>query len=336
MLLSVVIPLYNEEKVVGLLMERLMKVIGDLPVEAEIVFVNDGSTDGTLDQLLGYAEEYKEIKILDLSRNFGHQLALTAGLDFADGDAVILMDGDLQDPPELIPQMLELFQQGFDVIYAKRRSRDGESIFKRVTARLFYWLIRHMTSLDVPVDTGDFRCLSRRTVDALNRLREQHRFVRGITTWVGFRPTEILFDRQPRVAGKTHFTFTRMLFFALDSIFSFSARPLRFITLFGIIVLAGGSLYTVYNLYLHFFLNLTVPGWTFLLVFQVGFSGAILIALGVLGEYIARIFEQSKNRPLYIVKNAYNLKTYSEKDRAVLPETMSRQFARSKPTDPTS
>jgi glycosyltransferase involved in cell wall biosynthesis len=313
MLLSVVIPLYNEEEVVGLLMERLLKVMDTLPVDAEVVFVNDGSTDGTLELLLGYAEERKQVKVLDLSRNFGHQMAITAGLDFADGEIIILMDGDLQDPPELIPQMFEMANQGFDIIYAKRRSRKGESIFKRTTSYLFYWLIRQMTSLNIPADTGDFRCLSRRAADALTKLREQHRFVRGMSTWVGFRQTEILFDRQPRIAGKTHFTFTKMFLFALDSIFSFSAKPLRFVTVLGLITLAGGSLYMIYNLYLHFFLNLTVPGWTSIIVLQIGFSGTILIALGVLGEYVARIFEESKNRPLYIVKNAYNLKPYPEK-----------------------
>jgi dolichol-phosphate mannosyltransferase len=217
--------------------------------------------------------------------------------------------------------MLELIHQGNDVIYAKRRSREGESVFKRATARMFYWLIRKMTTLDIPLDTGDFRCLSRRAANALIGLREQHRFVRGMATWVGFRQTEILFDRQPRVAGKTHFTFSRMLRFALDSIFSFSAKPLRFASLFGLFTLSGGLIYLFYNLYLHFIAKVTLPGWTSLMVLQICFSGAILVALGVLGEYVARIFEEAKQRPLYIVKNAYNLKPYPSRERrSIVPE----------------
>ncbi len=318
-ILSIVIPLYNEEAVIGPLYERVKQVTSRLEMQFEILFVNDGSRDGTLDQLMRLAAEDNHIRILDLSRNFGHQIAITAGIDFANGDAVVVMDGDLQDPPELITGMLDLYRRGYDVVYAKRTRRKGESRFKRATAGLFYRLIHRLTSIDIPEDTGDFRLMSRPVVDSLRRMRERHRFVRGMVAWTGFRQTEILFERDARAAGKTKYSTGKMLRFAFDAIFSFSPIPLRVVTVFGLFNVLGGAIYLVYNLYKHFYLHLTVLGWTSLMSLQVCFSGALMVAIGVLGEYVARIFEEVKQRPLYIVRQAVNLDAASPQSRAVLP-----------------
>jgi dolichol-phosphate mannosyltransferase len=240
--------------------------------------------------------------VVDLSRNFGHQIAATAGLETARGDAVILMDGDLQDPPELIERFLASWREGYDVVYAKRRARRGESGFKLLTAGLFYRVIRRMTNVDIPVDTGDFRLMSRRTVDALGHARERHRFLRGLVSWVGYKQTGIEYDRDPRYSGETKYPLSKMLSFAFDGITSFSEIPLRFATYLGFIVAAFAFVYTAVVIVLKV-LGRNEPGFTSTMVAILFLGGVQLIGIGILGEYVGRIYDQVKGRPLYLVSS---------------------------------
>jgi glycosyltransferase involved in cell wall biosynthesis len=293
-LISVVIPLYNEEGNVPELMRRISEVCerirrgGD---DYEIVAVNDGSQDGTLAALRAELRGQPRLVIIDLSRNFGHQIAATAGIENARGDAVILMDGDLQDPPELLEAFLAKWREGYDVVFATRRARKGESFFKKTSAQLFYRLIRRLTNVSIPVDTGDFRLMSRRVVDALAQSPEKRRFLRGLVAWVGFRQVGIEYDRDPRFTGETKYPFSKMLRFAIDGITSFSEIPLRFATYLGFIVSGGAFVYAI------------VVALLFL-------GGVQLISLGIAGEYLGRIYDQVKARPLYLVSSV---------ERAALP-----------------
>ena len=306
-LLSFVVPVFNEEEVIPLLAEKMQDLIRQLPCSAEVIFVNDGSTDGTVSQLRGLALGDPHFKVLCLARNFGHQAAATAGLDFARGDAVILMDADLQDPPELAFEMLSNYQKGYDVVYAQRVRREGESIFKRWSAWLFYRLMELLVYKDLPPDVGDFRLISRRCLDALKSLRETHRFLRGMVSWVGFPQTAVPFVRPPRVAGQTKYPLRKMLLFAWTAAVSFSPAPLRISFYTGGLLVSIGIIYGLYAIAEMFLGIALVPGWTSLIVLNCISSGAIMLAIGVLGEYIARIFEESKRRPLYIVSDRYGL-----------------------------
>jgi dolichol-phosphate mannosyltransferase len=303
-LISVVIPLYNEEGNVGELLRRTTPILVRATLERgddyEIVIVNDGSRDGTLAALRDEQALEPRLVIVDLSRNFGHQIAATAGLEAARGDAIVLMDGDLQDPPELIEAFLAKWREGYDVVYATRRKRTGESGFKLLTARLFYRVIRRMTNVSIPVDTGDFRLMSRRVVDALGHARERHRFLRGLVSWVGFRQTGIEYDRDARFSGTTKYPFSKMLRFAFDGITSFSEIPLRFATYMGFVVSAFAFVYTVVVLILKV-IGRNEPGYTSTMV-AILFLGGV-IGIGILGEYVGRIYDQVKGRPLYLVSS---------------------------------
>jgi dolichol-phosphate mannosyltransferase len=274
----------------------------------EIVLVNDASTDDSWAIILSLASGDRRTKAIGLSRNFGHQLAITAGLDIAQGDAVVLMDGDLQDPPEVIEALYAKFREGFDVVYAQRRTREGETLWKKLTARMFYRLMRRITRLDIPVDTGDFRLMSRRVTDELRRLQEHSRFLRGLVTWVGYNQTAVLYDRAARSSGSTKFSTAKMLSFAFDGITSFSSQPLR-------IASQLGFFFSSLSLVVMFFLVYyalsggpgLVQGWTSLIVSVLFLGGVQLIAIGLLGEYIGRIYEEVKQRPLYVVKDRLNL-----------------------------
>jgi polyisoprenyl-phosphate glycosyltransferase len=300
-LLSIVIPLYNEEQSLPYLRQRLAELAGQLPCAAELVLVNDGSSDRTVDLLADWTAADPSIKVLNLARNFGHQAAATAGLDAARGDAVVLMDADLQDPPEVIFDMLEQYRRGFDVVYGRRISRAGESAFKRFSAWMFYRLMRLLVHADLPADVGDFRLVSRRCLDAVCSMRETHRFLRGMVAWVGFPQTAVCYARQPRVAGKTAYSLGKMLWLAWTAAVSFSATPLRASFVLGFTVAAIGMLEAA-NAVIRSLLGLyVVPGWSSLVIVTCLIGGAILISIGVLGEYIGRIFEAVKERPLYIV-----------------------------------
>jgi polyisoprenyl-phosphate glycosyltransferase len=302
-LISIVVPLYNEEGNVDELVRRVRAVMsesGDAP-RYEIVLVNDGSRDATLLRLRDLALSDHTIVVVNLSRNFGHQIAATAGIDTARGDAVVLMDGDLQDPPELIAAFLQRWREGYDVVYAVRRSRKGESPFKLFTARAFYRLVRRLTNVTIPLDTGDFRLMSRRVVDALKLTRERHRFLRGLVSWVGYPQIGVEYDRDERFSGASKYGVTKMLRFAIDGITSFSEIPLRFASYFGFAVSIVAFVVAIIEILIKLFTGYNLPGYTST-IFAILFLGGVqLIAIGTLGEYIGRIYEQVKGRPLYLI-----------------------------------
>jgi len=302
--LSVVVPLYNEGENVDELLARIRRVIAELaepPAAWELICIDDGSRDDTLPKLLAAAAADTHLRVISLSRNFGHQIAATAGLDAARGDAVVLMDGDLQDPPELIAEFLAAFRAGYDVVYATRRKRAGESPFKIFTARVFYRTIRRLTNVAIPVDTGDFRLMSRRVIVALRSARERHRFIRGLVSWVGFKQTGIPYDRAERFAGDSKYPFSKMFRFALDGITAFSEIPLRLATWFGFIVSAIAFAVAVIEIGIRIFTGYNLPGYTST-IFAILFLGGVqLITIGILGEYVGRIYDEIKGRPLYLV-----------------------------------
>ena len=302
--LSVVVPLFNEADNVGELLRRIRTVIDNLAVRPpayEVILVDDGSRDGTLAQLLAAASVDHHVRVISLSRNFGHQIAATAGLDAAHGDAVILMDGDLQDPPELIDDFLAKFRDGYDVVFATRRKRAGESRFKILSASVFYRTIRRLTNVSIPVDTGDFRLMSRRVVTALRDSRERHRFIRGLVSWVGYRQTGIAYDRAERNAGQSKYPFSKMLRFAIDGITAFSEIPLRIATWFGFAVSAIAFIVALLEIGIRIFTGYNLPGYTST-IFAILFLGGVqLIGIGILGEYVGRIYDEIKGRPLYLV-----------------------------------
>ena len=305
--LSIVIPMLNEEAVIPELDRRLRSMFERIDVTWEVVFVDDGSKDKTPAMLRDLASTEPRYRVLTLSRNFGHQIAMTAGLDHSEGEAVVVMDADLQDPPDLVREMLDKWREGFDVVYAVRAKREGESLFKRVTAAMFYRVMRMMVGIDLPVDTGDFRLTSRRVVIALRALRETHRFVRGFVVWVGFKQTSVTFVRAGRFAGTTKYPLRKMLRFALDGITSFSTVPLRLSSLFSAISGLAALGIALWAVWVRFFVNGVVPGWTST-VLAVSLASAMqFFVIGILGEYVGRIYEEVKRRPLYIVGEKQNL-----------------------------
>jgi glycosyltransferase involved in cell wall biosynthesis len=299
-LLSIVMPCYNEEAVLPRLREELTPFLGTLGIPIEVILVDDGSRDQTLAFLVKWSAENTAIKVLSLARNFGHQNAATAGLDAARGDAVVLMDADLQDPLNVIPQMLEKYREGYDVVYGQRLSRKNESAFKHFTAWLFYRLMKLLVDRNLPTDTGDFRCVSRRCLDAICSLRETHRFLRGMITWVGFAQVSVPYHRDGRAGGETKYTITKMCRFAWDAIVSFSPLPLRLSLAAGFLAAFAGFLYGLYAIIDAVILHNTVRGWTTQIVLTSLLGGAILVSIGVLGEYVGRIYEELKDRPLYM------------------------------------
>lgn len=306
--LSIVIPVYNEEDCVEPLLQRLISVRDRLaPRCVEMIFVNDGSTDSTAKLLDEAADRHAFIKVVHFSRNFGHQAALTAGLDIADGDFVGIIDADLQDPPEIIPDMLERAIQGYDIVYGKRHVRFGETAFKKMTAKFFYRLLQNICGVTIPADTGDFRLLRRSVVLAFREMRESHRFIRGMIAWVGFRSTPFLYDRHERHAGTTKYPFFKMLRFAMDAIFSFSDLPLRISTYIGLVMTGMAVLGVLLVLALRLFTDYTVPGISAVLFVVLLIGGIQFLMLGALGEYVSRIYEQTKQRPLYIIARTTNL-----------------------------
>lgn len=299
---TVVIPAYNEDGVLVETHKRITDVMKSTAEDYELIFVDDGSTDGTEPLLEKLAEEDDHTRILQFSRNFGHQVAITAGMDHATGDAVVVIDADLQDPPSVILEMIEKWREGYEVVYGRRIKRKGESFFKKATAAVFYRFLRSMTDVAIPVDVGDFRLIDRNVCDVLKAFREKNRFVRGLVSWVGFRQTAVTYVREERLAGTTKYPLRRMIRFALDGVTSFSYKPLKLASLLGVLVALAGFIYLVYVLYLRVFTARTVAGWTTIVSLMLIFNGIILIILGIIGEYIGRIYEESKNRPLYVIR----------------------------------
>ncbi len=301
--ISVVIPVFNEQPIIPELAGRLTKAVSSITPDYELVFVNDGSKDKTLDALVALSQNDQRIKYINFSRNFGHQIAVTAGLDFCKGNAIVIIDGDLQDPPELIPEMYNKYKMGFDCVYAKRSVRKGESLFKKATAKIFYRLLRAMTNVDIPLDTGDFRLIDRKIVDNLKLMPEQNKFLRGQIAWIGFRHTYVEYQRDERKAGKSGYPLKKMIRFALDGITAFSDAPLRLVTNMGICISLLSFIIILYALYSYFILDRTITGWTSLIISTMFIGGVQLISIGIIGEYIKRINSNVRNRPLYIIES---------------------------------
>ncbi|MGU3471606.1 glycosyltransferase family 2 protein [Paenibacillus sp. D51F] len=305
--ISVVAPMYNEGSNIQYFYERLSAVLLRLHMEYEIICVNDGSKDDTWDRLKQLSLQDSRIKAIDLSRNFGKEIAMTAGIDFSRGDIVVPIDADLQDPPELIPDMIEKWREGYDVVYATRIKREGETRMKKLTAHLFYRTIRKMTKIDIPADTGDFRLMSRPVVDALKQLKEHHRFMKGLFSWVGFKQTSIPYLRDSRHSGKSSFNFWKLWNFAIEGITSFTFAPLQLFTYFGVAVSFASFLYAIFMIIRTTLYGNPVPGYPSLMVAILFFSGVQLMTLGIIGEYIGRIYNESKRRPLYLTRESVGI-----------------------------
>ncbi|MBN1257109.1 MAG: glycosyltransferase family 2 protein [Planctomycetes bacterium] len=307
-LISIVVPCYNEEKSLQEFYSQTALLKDKLAgKQLEIIFINDGSKDRTGEILDKLAAADQAVKVIHLARNCGHQRALGAGLDFSSGDIIVTIDADLQDPPELILQLVAEIERGYDIVHAQRRERAGEGWFKLTTARLFYKLMRRLSNNEVLENCGDFRAFNRQVLTTFCNFREPHRFLRGLFSHVGFRQSHILYDRRERYAGKSGYSLLRMIRLAFDGLLSFSATPVRVIMVIAFILWGGSLLYFIKTLYEKFILEITVPGWTSIVILLTFFTGLILVSLGVLGEYIVRIFEQGQDRPLYWVAAVRNL-----------------------------
>ena len=300
--ISAIIPSYNEQDNVGLMYERMTKTLSKISPDYEIIYINDCSKDQTLLRIKELAAKDTHVKYLSFSRNFGHQIAVSAGLDYCSGKAVVIIDGDLQDPPELIEQMYEKYKEGYKVVYARRTSREGETWFKKATAKIFYRLLASMTSIDIPVDVGDFRLIDQVIVKHLRNMPEKSKYIRGQISWIGYKQTFVNYHRDARIYGKTNYHLRKMLRFALDGITAFSDKPLKIASGLGIVAAIVSLLALVYALVAHFCFNSTITGWTSLILSVLFIRGVQLITIGIIREYIARINNDVRNRPLYILE----------------------------------
>ena len=301
MKLSIIIPIYNEQDNIDRLINRLKGVVSKLGIDCEYIFINDGSKDDSINIIKNLAAIDSSVKYINFSRNFGHQIAVTAGLDKASGDRIVIIDADLQDPPELIVDMFHKMNEGFEVVYAKRKARKGESWLKKFTARMFYRILKAITSVNIPVDTGDFRIMDRKIVDVLKQMPEQQKFLRGQISWIGFNQTYVEYERDERNAGETGYTYIKMIRFALDGITSFSNFPLKFASICGFVVSGIAFLVGLYALYARFISGHYVEGWTSIIISVLFLGGIQLISIGIIGEYISRLSSNVRNRPLYII-----------------------------------
>ena len=302
-LISVVAPVFNEEAVLDEFYRTLCETLDTLPYRFEIIFVDDGSQDDSLKAMHDLRTQDTRISIIELSRNFGKEIALTAGLDHCQGEAAIIIDTDLQDPPELIEDMLQEWQNGYQVVYAKRLTREGETWTKKLSSYLFYRVIQRIAKFDIPEDTGDFRLLDRTVVDAITQLREQHRFMKGLFSWVGYRQKAIPFDRKPRHAGTSKWSYWRLWNFALEGITSFSTAPLRIATYLGLFTALSAFVFGLYIIYDTLIWGNPIPGYPSLMVVVLFLGGVQLISIGIIGEYLGRLFDETKQRPLYLIKH---------------------------------
>ncbi len=307
--LSLLVPMYNEEEVIAEFFAEIVPILEKLPIGWEIVCVNDGSKDRTLELLRGWNARESRIKVINLSRNFGKECAMTAALDYATGDAVIPIDADLQDPPELIPKMVELWMQGFDVVNAVRSSRNSDTLMKRLTAKWFYRIINNISHVEISPDTGDFRLLSRRACDVLRSMRETRRFMKGLFSWIGFDTTFVYYERKQRAAGTTKWNYWKLINFAIEGITSFSTVPLRIATYLGLIAALVSLSYALLLVIDTLIFGNPVQGYASLMTAVIFFGSVQLIFIGVLGEYVGRIYDEVKRRPVYIVESAIGLNT---------------------------
>lgn len=299
-LLSIVIPMYNEEEGASECVRRVKKVLEEMGCQWEIIFVNDGSRDRTLEILKKEKESEERLRVIDLSRNFGHQTAISAGIDHAQGDALIVIDGDLQDPPEVFPKLIEKWKAGADIVHARRSARQGESALTKVRAKAFYRIMNAISTVEIPVDVGDFRLMSKRVVDEIKNMREHRRYVRGMATWVGFNQEIIEYEREARFAGTPSYTLKSLMGLALSGITGFSVTPLRLGWNLGLLSIAGGLIYAIVALLWH-----RAPGWAPVMVAVLIIGGLQLMCLGIIGEYLSLVLEGVRKRPLYVVREIY-------------------------------
>jgi len=303
---SIIVPVYNEQEILPEFFKRISRVIFTAQNNFELIFINDGSSDDSVKIIQDFCAKNPAVKLINFSRNFGHQIAVTAGVEYCTGDAAIIMDADLQDPPELIPKLIQKYQEGFDVVYAIREQRKGETYFKKITAKLFYRFLCRLTEVKIPVDTGDFRLINRKVCNTLKLMKEKTRFLRGLVSWIGFKQTGIKFIREPRYAGKTKYPLNKMLRFSIDAITSFSPKPLRISIYLGFFFAFLGFLYAIYAVLCKILNIETIPGWATIVIFINIIGGLNLMILGIIGEYVARIYKESQNRPLYIINDLIN------------------------------
>lgn len=304
--ISIIIPAYNEEESLPILYERMKKLMENMNhYEFEILFVNDGSKDKTIEIIKNLRQEDNRINYVDFSRNFGKEIAMIAGLDYATGDCVIFMDADLQDPPEVIPELVKYWEEGYDDVYAKRKSRKGESWLKKFTSKMYYKVLQHLTKVEIQRDTGDFRLLDRRCVNALKKLRESQRNTKSMFSWIGYKKKEVLYDRDPRVAGSTKWNYMKLVDLAIDGITSFTTSPLRLSTFIAIPTFMILGIYFIYVIIKSFVVQEAIQAYQAIILLILFFSGIQILLFGIIGEYLGRIFNETKNRPLYLV-NEYN------------------------------
>lgn len=299
--LSIVVPVFNEELIIGELVRRMSEAARSITDNYEIIFVNDGSRDSSLQKLKEACAADPKLHYISFSRNFGHQIAISAGMDYSSGDAIVTIDGDLQDPPELIPEMYNQYKDGYKVVYAKRSKRKGETFFKLFTARLFYRLMARLVSFEIPLDVGDFRLISRDVLDYLKKMKEYDKYIRGQIAWLGFKSTYVMFERDERKFGKTNYPFRKMLRLAFNGITAFSDSPLKLATQLGFIVCVISFLIVLFALYGYFFEREVVPGWASTIISITFLGGVQLLSLGIIGEYISRIINNVRDRPLYVI-----------------------------------
>ena len=305
-LVTILVPAYNEQEVLNMLYDRLKLLMDSQEkYDFEILFVNDGSKDNTLSIMKDLRENDKRVCYLNLSRNFGKETAMIAGLDYSKGDCVIIIDADLQDPPELIPEMLEFWEQGYDDVYAKRKSRKGESFLKKFTSKMYYKMLQSVTKIEIQKDTGDFRLLDRRCVEALKQIRESQRYTKGLFSWIGYNKKELLYDRDPRAAGNTKWNYGKLINLSIDGLTSFTTSPLRLSAFFGILVSLAGFIYMIIIIAKTLIWGIDVPGYASTMVVILFLGGLQLIFLGIIGEYLGRAFYETKGRPLYFI-DTYN------------------------------
>lgn len=303
---SVVVPAFNEQEVLEETYRRLTKVMEQTNESYEIIFINDGSRDRTYEIAEAICQRDSHIKLINFSRNFGHQIAVTAGMEYSSGQAIVIIDADLQDPPHIILEMIKKWKEGYDVVYGQRLKREGETFFKKFTAKCFYRILNKMTSMQIPVDTGDFRLIDRKVCDVMNSIQEKNRYVRGLVTWVGFKQTAVEYKRESRFAGETKYPLKKMIKLATDAILSFSYKPLRLAGLVGGTLSVCSFIYLIVVIIQKLFTDTTQPGWASLFAIILFFNGVSLILHSITGEYVGRIYEETKNRPLYIVRDTLN------------------------------
>lgn len=305
-LVSILVPVYNEEEALNILYERLLETMNKIKnYNFEVLFVNDGSKDNSFSIIKDLRNKDKRFCYLNLSRNYGKEIAMIAGLDYIKGDCVVLIDADLQDPPELIPEMLKFWEEGYDDVYAKRKSRNGETLLKKITSKLYYKTLQSVTKIEIQKDTGDFRLLDRRCVEALKQLRESERYTKGLYSWIGYSKKEILYDRDSRIAGKTKWNYAKLINLSIDGLTSFTTAPLRWSTVIGIIVSLIAFIYMLVIIFKTIFCGIDVAGYASTMVVILFLGGLQLIFLGIIGEYLGRAFYESKGRPLYFI-DCYN------------------------------